>query len=112
EEIADDIVNIDRAMRWGFNWESGPFECWDGLGVRALADRMTADGRALPPLVERVLSNGTGSFYTDAPTPSYFDFTTGVYKPLPATTASAPLTLLKKAGKVVKENESASLIDY
>ena len=44
-EIADDIVNIDNAMRWGFNWESGPFETWDGLGVRTLAERMTAEGR-------------------------------------------------------------------
>jgi 3-hydroxyacyl-CoA dehydrogenase len=112
EEIADDIVNVDRAMRWGFNWESGPFESWDGLGVRALADRMTAEGRQLPPLVERVLKNGSASFYTNAPAPSYFDFTTNTYTTLKPTTAAAPLALLKKAGKTVQQNEAASLIDY
>ena len=31
-EIADDIVAIDRAMKWGFGWE-GPFETWDAIGV-------------------------------------------------------------------------------
>ncbi len=112
EEIADDIVNIDRAMRWGFNWESGPFETWDGLGVRALADRMSTDGRQIPALVERALRTEYASFYAETPGRSYFDFTSGGYKPLPATSASAPLLTLKKAGKTVKENEAASLIDF
>ncbi len=111
EEIADDILNVDRAMRWGFNWEVGPFESWDALGVRALADRLTADGRALPPLVERVLHDGTGRFYTDEPARSYFDFTTSSYKPVAATGALPSLAAIKKAGKVVKANDSASLID-
>ncbi len=66
-EIADDIVNIDNAMRWGFNWDAGPFQTWDALGVDTLAKRMTAEGRTLPPLVEDVLGNGTGAFYTQTP---------------------------------------------
>jgi 3-hydroxyacyl-CoA dehydrogenase len=118
EEIAEDIVNIDRAMRWGFNWEAGPFEGWDGLGVRTLAERMTAEAREapsrgprLPPLVERVLAAG-GSFYSETPTRGYFDFTSGAYKPVLETGAAPSLTLLKKAGKVVKENAGASLIDF
>lgn len=107
EEIADDIVNLDNAMRWGFNWEAGPFEMWDALGVAKLAQRMTAEGRTLPPLVQEVLNNGTGRFYTDD---SYWDFNAHAYKPLPKT-ATLSLAQLKKAGKVVKSNRSASLID-
>ena len=34
-EIADDPASIDRAMRTGFNWELGPFEMWDAVGVDA-----------------------------------------------------------------------------
>ncbi len=83
-EIADDIVNIDNAMRWGFNWDAGPFQTWDALGVEALAKRMTAEGRTLPPLVEDVLGNGTGAFYTQTPTRSYYDFTARSYQPMPA----------------------------
>src|SRR5690606_7799219 len=47
-DIADDVVNIDRAMRWGFNWDVGPFETWDALGVSEIADRMRADGLTVP----------------------------------------------------------------
>ncbi len=111
EEIAGDIVNIDNAMRWGFNWDAGPFETWDALGVETLAKRMRAEGRTLPPLVERVLSQGQGRFYVDTPTRSYFDFATGAYKPVPDTGLSLSLTLLKHAGKTVKANGSASLVD-
>ena len=33
-EIADDVVSVDDAMRWGFSWELGPFEMLDAIGVR------------------------------------------------------------------------------
>jgi len=110
-EIADDIVNIDNAMRWGFNWDVGPFQTWDALGVAALAQRMTAEGRTLPPLVEEVLGNGTGSFYTQAPTRSYYDFTARTYQPLPATATPLTMAALKKSNGMVKENRGASLVD-
>ena len=61
-EVADDIVSIDRAMRWGFNWEFGPFETWDALGVAACARRMDADGLAIPDWV-RALADSGGAFY-------------------------------------------------
>ena len=61
-EVADDIVSIDRAMRWGFNWELGPFETWDALGVAACARRMDTEGLAIPAWV-RALADGGGAFY-------------------------------------------------
>ncbi|HEX6818526.1 MAG TPA: 3-hydroxyacyl-CoA dehydrogenase/enoyl-CoA hydratase family protein [Ktedonobacterales bacterium] len=111
EEIADDIVNVDNAMRWGYNWEAGPFQTWDALGVEWMAQRLEAEGRTVPLLVQRVRSNGTGSFYTGGAEPGYFDFATGAYKPLPASSTPLRLTVLKRAGKTVKENRSASLVD-
>jgi len=114
-EIADDIVNIDNAMRWGFNWDAGPFETWDALGVATLAKRMVDEGRTLPPLVEQVLATPEQRFYTTstgaAPIHSYFDFTSQQYKPVPETGPTLNLGPLKAAGKVVKSNRSASLID-
>ena len=61
-EVADDIVSIDRAMRWGFNWELGPFETWDALGVADTFNRMRSDGMALPGWVASIAEQ-EGSFY-------------------------------------------------
>lgn len=111
EEIARDIVNIDNAMRWGFNWEVGPFETWDALGVAALTERMRGEGRQIPPLVERVLAAG-GSFYKQTPEGRrYFDFATGEYLPVPAAVPRPKVADFKKSGGVVNENGSASLVD-
>jgi 3-hydroxyacyl-CoA dehydrogenase len=110
-EIANDIVNIDNAMRWGFNFDVGPFQTWDALGVDTLAKRMAAEGRTLPPLVEEVLGNGAGLFYTQAPTRSYYDFTARAYLPVPASAIPVTIASFKKANGVVKENRGASLLD-
>ena len=61
-EVAADIVSIDRAMRWGFNWELGPFETWDALGVADTIARMEEDGLAVPAWIEAIGRAG-GSFY-------------------------------------------------
>jgi 3-hydroxyacyl-CoA dehydrogenase len=110
-EIAHDVVSVDEAMRWGYSWDLGPFETWDALGVRALADRMTAEGRELPPLVRDALAGGESSFYREAAPRAYFDFATKGYAPVPTGVPTLPLAPLKRAGKVVKENRSAALID-
>ncbi len=111
KEISGDIVNIDNAMRWGFNWDVGPFQTWDALGVEALARRMTAEGRVLPPLVEQVLSSGSGRFYVESPERRYFDFNANSYNLVPEIGPSLSITVLKQSGKVVKDNRSAALID-
>src|SRR2546427_4030519 len=62
-EIADDIVTIDHAMKWGYNYELGPFETWDALGVRETAARLEQEGREVPGLVRELLAAGKTSFY-------------------------------------------------
>jgi 3-hydroxyacyl-CoA dehydrogenase len=62
-EISDDVSAIDEAMRWGYNWELGPFETWDALGFAKTVDRMVADGVALPDSVLAMRKAGVESFY-------------------------------------------------
>ena len=73
-EISDSIVDVDRAMRWGFGWELGPFETWDAIGVEPMAKQFEKEGKALPPVVSELLSSGKKSFYDSAQgETSYFD---------------------------------------
>lgn len=62
-EISDDIVNIDRAMRWGFNWAMGPFELLDTIGTQRVIDKIRADGDELPKMLQVLADAGASSFY-------------------------------------------------
>src|SRR5713101_1605595 len=73
-EISDSIVDVDRAMRWGFGWELGPFETWDAIGVESMAKQLGKEGKPLPPLVKDLVASGKKSFYQSAHgQTSYFD---------------------------------------
>jgi 3-hydroxyacyl-CoA dehydrogenase len=65
-EMADSIVDIDNAMKWGFAWEMGPFETWDALGVKKVVSRLEGEGATVAPWVKEMLSSGKTSFYTYA----------------------------------------------
>lgn len=64
-EISDSIESVDRAMKWGFNWDIGPFERWDALGVDAVIEKLTAEGRDIPDIVSKLKEAGLNSFYKD-----------------------------------------------
>src|SRR5450631_2824585 len=76
-EISDSVVEIDHALRLGFNWELGPFELWDEAGVESTVARMKKEGRPIAANVEKLLTSGKKSWYADdLKTPSgkaYFD---------------------------------------
>jgi len=116
-EIADRIVEVDRAMKWGFAWELGPFEIWDAVGVEAMAKKLEAEGRALPPLVTEALKPGKKSFYgtlnvgTPQRTAAYFDFPSSVYLPVEEPEGIITLKAEKDRDKVVEKNPGANLID-
>jgi len=115
-EISDRIVEIDRAMRWGYANELGPFELWDALGFVETARRIEAEGRALPENVQRMLSGGAQSFYRPAdangtPRTEYFDLGGGGYREVEARPGITVLSDLKRARGVIKKNAGASLID-
>jgi 3-hydroxyacyl-CoA dehydrogenase len=112
-EIADDIVNIDRAMCWGFNWDLGPFQTWDALGVRASAEKMQREGLHVPGWVLSMLDSGQSSFYAGhAHKPMYFDVKTHQPSPVPYSAQHIRLEALHaQPQRVIKENMGASLVD-
>ncbi|MGH9732005.1 MAG: 3-hydroxyacyl-CoA dehydrogenase family protein, partial [Candidatus Acidiferrales bacterium] len=111
-EIADRIVEVDRAMRWGFNWELGPFEIWDTIGVESMALMLKMAGKAMPPSVTSLVASGKKTFYesTHGHT-SYFDLAAKEYKPVEEPGGIIILKSLKEQSKVVEGNSGASLID-
>lgn len=111
-EISDSVADVDRAMRWGFGWELGPFEVWDVLGVENIANRFTQEGRALPPVVERLLASGKKAFYESAggETSSY-DVAANAFKKVAEPEGVMILKSLKERSREIAKNAGASLID-
>lgn len=110
-EITDDIVNLDNAMKWGFNWDLGPFESWDALGVKETAERIKADGLKVPAFVEKLLSKGSSFYKNEGGKHSYFDFKTESYQSIPERPGVVLLKDIKERTKVIKKNDGASLWD-
>jgi 3-hydroxyacyl-CoA dehydrogenase len=111
-EISDHIADIDRAMKWGFAWELGPFETVDAIGLPAFAEQISREGRALPKVFERALSAGRKSFYESKNgVTSVFDFATAATSKVQEPTGIIILKNLKAAEKEVERNAGASLID-
>ncbi|MCP3952497.1 MAG: 3-hydroxyacyl-CoA dehydrogenase/enoyl-CoA hydratase family protein, partial [Desulfobacterales bacterium] len=111
-EISDTIVEIDNAMKWGFNFEMGPFETWDAIGLEKSVAKMEADGLAVPENVKKMLAAGNTAFYkNEGGNVSYYDFATESYKALVVSANIVSLAGLKAADKVVKTCSSASLVD-
>ena len=111
-EIADNVVEIDRAMRWGFGWELGPFEVWDAIGVEKSVSRMKEEGMAVPANVSAMIESGATSFYKrENGQQFYFDFATSRYVPLSDPAGVIILKSVKDRTGVIKKNAGASLID-
>jgi 3-hydroxyacyl-CoA dehydrogenase len=111
-EIADDVVTVDNAMKWGYNWDLGPFEIWDALGVKETATRLEKEGRAVPQLVRDLLAAGKNNFYEQRGLKLYS------YLPAkrdlvenPESPKAIPLPRLHRDNRVVKSNAGASLVD-
>jgi len=114
-EISESVVEIDRAMRLGFNWEIGPFELWDAAGVETTAARMAKEGHPLAANVEKLLGSGKKSWYAEDPeTPSgraYWDLHASRYQPVEVPVGVWSVAAARKANKIIKKNSGASLID-
>jgi len=111
-EISDRVEDVDRAMRWGFAWELGPFELIDALGAKAFAAQLQKEKRALPPLIEKLLSSGRKGFYeSEKGTTTVFDLIASTAKKIEAPAGVLFLKSLKEAGREIEKNAGASLID-
>jgi 3-hydroxyacyl-CoA dehydrogenase len=105
-EIAEDVVAVDEAMRWGFGWELGPFEMMDAMGVPALVARAERDGVAVPAGLRDV-----ARFHADeGGRRTFLDLASGSYRPVPEVPRHLDLSRARRAGAVVDENASASVL--
>ena len=114
-EISDSVVEIDRAMRLGFNWELGPFELWDEAGVESTVARMKKEGKPVSANVERLLASGQKSWYIDDRTSpagrEYWEVGTESWESVQVPAGVWSVTVAKKSNGVVKKNSGASLVD-
>ena len=111
-EISDRIVEIDRAMRWGYAHTLGPFELWDALGLQQTAQRL----HPIPPSIQAMLAAGANSFYRPAdaagqPHTEYFDLLTSRYQQVEERPGVLVLSEIKRARGVVNQTPGGSLID-
>ena len=109
-EIADDIIQIDNAMKWGFGWELGPFETWDAIGVQKSVERMKEEGESIPDWIEKFLHEGHESFY-QYKNGNVFYYDEGTYKQVDFNDKEIHIKRLKETNGVIKKNSGASLID-
>ncbi|ABQ25787.1 3-hydroxyacyl-CoA dehydrogenase/enoyl-CoA hydratase family protein [Geotalea uraniireducens] len=106
-EIADDIVNIDNAMKWGFNWELGPFEMLDAIGVGYFVERAEKDGAPVPAglkAVEQFYKFADGKNY-------YYSLADKSYREIARKAGHVNLSVLKRSGGMVEKNSGASVVD-
>ena len=108
-EVSEDISDIDGAMKVGYNWKRGPFEMMDEIGAQSLVQRLEASGRAVPELISLAAENG--GFYTieegeiQRLTPS------GTHAQIARGPATLTVADLKRRGKPLQRNASASIWD-
>ncbi|MBI1273075.1 MAG: 3-hydroxyacyl-CoA dehydrogenase [Alphaproteobacteria bacterium] len=107
-QIADDIVSIDNAMRWGYNWKFGPFELIDQLGTAWFTERLKKEGRPVPPLLEA--AKGRPFYRIEGRACEYLTLQ-GTYAPVTRPEGVLLLADIKRGAKPVLKNGSASLWD-
>ena len=109
-EVTGTLVDIDRAITAGFNWELGPFALWDAAGVPMMAEKMLAAGIPIPAAVEKLLASGGTSWYRAHGT-EYFDVPTGAYHAIDQDAGLASTASFKRSNGVFAGNSSISLVD-
>lgn len=114
-EIADTIPDIDQAMKWGFNWDLGPFEAWDAVGLPATVARMEQEGLTIPGWVQDWIRAGHTSFYEQSSegrsSVASASIPTWSFRELEERPEHISLKQLKASNRVVLHNAGASLID-
>jgi len=109
-EVADSIVEIDLAMKAGFNWALGPFEMWDAAGFQTVVEKMRGLGIPIPSAAQALVDAGGASWYR-AEGQEYFDPASHKFVKTPGSIDVQPVSLFKKPHGVFAENVSVSLVD-
>ena len=109
-EVSQSLVEIDRAMKAGFNWELGPFEMWDAAGFPETVERMRSTGMTLPPAVESLVAASGTSWYRKNGE-EYFDPASNLYRPVDRNAELLSVANFKRANSIVAGNTGVSLVD-
>ncbi len=107
-EITDSVKAIDDGMKWGYNWELGPFEIWDALGFAETCDRMAADGIALPASIDEMRKAGAPGFYSEG---RAWNLARGDWDPIAFDPREVTLDVLRQGDGPVLENGGAAAWD-
>jgi 3-hydroxyacyl-CoA dehydrogenase len=107
-EIADSVKAIDEGMKWGYNWDLGPFEIWDALGFAETTDRLKKEGYALPASIDKMRAAGAKGFYDGG---RIYDLTKGDYVPVAFDPREVTLDVMRKGGAPVLKNSGAEAWD-
>lgn len=111
-DIANTIVEIDNAIKWGFGWSIGVFESWDAIGLKPSVERMKQENESIPEYVAAMIAAGAETFYKYESGKRYFyDLVDGGYKEIPDRPGVTVLKSVKERSGVIKSNPGASLID-
>lgn len=107
-ELAYDIAAVDRAMEWGYGWDIGPFKAMDAFGLDWLRSEIQQSGKAVPDLLARA----GRAFYADVNGSTTIPSLTDSSRiTVPAIPGQLLLSDLRRAGKVIRENAEARLVD-
>jgi 3-hydroxyacyl-CoA dehydrogenase len=107
-EIADSVTAVDDAMKWGYNWELGPFEAWDALGFVETLARMEKDGIAVPDSIKKMKASGATSFYKGD---EVFDLGKGKYVKREIDPRNATFEIMRRGDEPVLKNDGAEAWD-
>ena len=107
-EIADDVVSVDEAMRWGYTWKFGPFELIDQIGADTVIALLKGGKIAVPPLLEKAAGR---SFYRTTDGQLEYLTVAGDYAPVRRRPGVLLLADIKRRSKPLARNGSASLWD-
>lgn len=107
-EIADNIEDVDEAMRLGYNWKKGPFEMMDAMGPAWFANRLKQDGLSIPPLLDAV---GENTFYRVENGQLQYFGTDGAYYDVKRSEGVLLLKDIKLGSKPIAKSKSAALWD-
>ena len=76
------MVNVDRAMRWGYAWSEGPFQLLDRLGPGEFSSRIASENGTNPKMLTALIKAGAEKFYLEEE--EKFFSIEGTYKQIPA----------------------------
>ena len=110
--IADNVVDVDNALKWGFGWDFGPFEILDAIGVEYFISRLKKEGKSIPSWLDKMFTSGFSSIY------SFLDGEKVYYCPKSEKyvahkfhSKEMTFNLLKKNNNTISKHWSASLVD-